>query len=66
MKKLHVYDVYCDDGMSCIKVTIPAESKKRRMSPTLLRGLRQGGVSCISGSCKHECREPFRPLKPLV
>lgn len=28
MKKLHVHDVYCDDGVSCIKVTIPAESKK--------------------------------------
>lgn len=27
MKKLHVYDVYCDDGVSCIKVTIPAERK---------------------------------------
>lgn len=28
MKKLHVYDVYCDDGVSCIRVTVPAESKK--------------------------------------
>lgn len=28
MKKLHVYDVYCDDGVTVIKVTVPAESKK--------------------------------------
>lgn len=28
MKKLHVYDVYCDDGAAVIKVTVPAESKK--------------------------------------
>ena len=28
MKKLHVYDVYLDDGRDCLKVTVPAESKK--------------------------------------
>ena len=28
MKKLHVYDVYLDDGRDCFKVTVPAENKK--------------------------------------
>jgi hypothetical protein len=28
MKKMHVYDVYLDDGEHAIKVTIPASSKK--------------------------------------
>ena len=27
MKKLHVYDVYLDDGRDAIKVTVPAESR---------------------------------------
>lgn len=29
MKKMHVYDVYLDDGEHAIKVTIPASIKKK-------------------------------------
>lgn len=32
MKKMHVYDVYLDDGYDCIKVTIPATSKKEAVA----------------------------------
>ncbi len=28
MKKLHVYDVYCDDGVDVFKILVPAENKK--------------------------------------
>lgn len=32
MKKMHVYDVYLDDGEHAIKVTIPASSKKEAIA----------------------------------
>ena len=32
MKKMHVYEVYLDDGEHAIKVTIPAVSKKEAIA----------------------------------
>ena len=43
MKKMHVYDVYLDDGEHAIKVTIPASSKSFR------RLTKKHPVSAING-----------------